>query len=75
MREWLIALNVMGLGFFVPITIILGILGGRWLDQKTGTLPLWSIVGLVLGILVAAYGVYQMLKPYMTENNGKNRKE
>jgi F0F1-type ATP synthase assembly protein I len=42
------------------------------------TSPLWLIIGLFLGIAVAALGVYNMIKPFMdeakkTDNNKKNK--
>ena len=43
--------------------IILGVLGGRWLDGKLNTEPILLITGLVLGIIGAFYGVYRMIRP------------
>ena len=53
------------------ISILLGVLAGLWLDSKFGTKPLWMMVGLVLGIVIAAYGVYQMLLPLMKDKNNR----
>ena len=57
------ALRFMGVGFFIGGSIALGIFFGRWLDTKFDTHLFW-IVGLILGIVVAFYGVYQMLLPF-----------
>jgi len=65
MDKRLAALGLVGVGFFVAGSIILGVVGGRWLDSKMGSEPLWLIVGLLLGIAVAFYGVYTMLKPFI----------
>ncbi len=65
MRRWVAALGVTGIGFFVPGSIILGVVGGRWLDSKLNSEPIWTIVGLILGIVVAFYGVYNMLRPFI----------
>lgn len=35
------------------IPILIGMLGGAWLDQRFATLPLWSIVGAVIGVAAA----------------------
>ena len=64
------AVRLIGVGFFIGGSIILGLLGGRWLDNKLGTKLFW-IIGLILGIVVAFYGVYQMLLPLM--NNKRNK--
>ncbi|MGB8263525.1 MAG: AtpZ/AtpI family protein [Dehalococcoidales bacterium] len=71
-------LSLFGMGFYIAIAIILGIWGGHWLDGKMNTSPLWLIIGLFLGIAVAALGVYNMIKPFMdeakkTDNNKKNK--
>ena len=70
-------LSLMGMGFYIAIAIILGIWGGHWLDGKMNTSPLWLIIGLILGIAVAALGVYNMIKPFMEEakktDNKKNK--
>jgi len=75
---WLPMLSLFGMGFYIAIAIILGIWGGHWLDGKMNTSPLWLIIGLFLGIAVAALGVYNMIKPFMdeakkTDNNKKDK--
>jgi len=49
----------------VALSILLGVLGGVWLDGKLGTRPVLVIVGLFLGVSVAFYGVYRMLRSFM----------
>jgi hypothetical protein len=64
MFRWQAALRLIGVGWFVGISILLGVLAGLWLDSKFGTEYL-VIVGLVLGVVVAGYGVYRMLLPLL----------
>ena len=71
MDRWQVALRLAGVGWYVGISILLGVFGGFWLDSKYGTKPLWMIVGLVLGIVVAVYGVYQMLLPWIKNKNDR----
>ncbi len=59
------------MGWFIGISILLGVLGGLWLDNKFGTKPLFVIIGLVLGLVVAGYGVYQMLLPLIKDKNNR----
>ena len=59
------ALRLTGVGFFVGGSIVLGVVAGRWLDGKLDSEPIWTIVGLILGIVVAFYGIYTMLRPFI----------
>ncbi len=65
MNPWLALARVWGMGFYVAGCIILGIWGGHWLDAKYHTGHLWLIVGTILGIFLAVYGSYNMLKPFL----------
>lgn len=58
-------MRFIGVGWFIAISILLGVLGGLWLDNKFGTSPILVIAGLIFGLLVAFYGVYRMLLPLM----------
>lgn len=60
------------MGFYIAASIILGIVGGHWLDNKFNASPVWLIIGLILGIAAAVFGTYNMLKPFL-EGNGKNK--
>jgi F0F1-type ATP synthase assembly protein I len=71
MSRWAAALRLIGVGFFIGGSIVLGVVVGRWLDRQFNTSPILVIVGLVLGIVVAFYGVYQMLLPLFTSRQGK----
>ncbi len=71
MRRWVAALRLVGVGFFIGGSILLGVFAGRWLDTKLNTEPLWMIVGLFLGLIIAFYGVYRMLLPFMSNKQDK----
>jgi len=60
------ALRLVGVGFFIGGSIVLGVVVGRWLDSRLNTEPILVIVGLILGIIVAFYGVYRMLLPFLS---------
>ena len=64
MSQWLIvALRLTGLGWYVALCIVLGIVGGVWLGKLTGQVALMVLIGTVLGSVVAFYGVYRMVLP------------
>ena len=70
MGRWRTALRLIGIGWYIAICIILGILAGHWLDSKLNTSLLW-VIGLIVGILVAFYGVYRMLVPFTSNKQDK----
>ncbi len=75
-RRWADVTRFVGIGWYIAVCILLGVLGGRWLGQKldgSGTEAIFIILGLCLGLAVAFFGVYRMLRPIMSEkqNNGK----
>jgi len=73
MSSWVIAMRLVGVGFFIGICLLLGVLAGLWLDDRVGTKPVFMLLGLFLGLLFAGYGVYQMLIPLLKkQNNGEN---
>lgn len=62
-NQWREALNLLGIGWFLGLSILGGVLGGMWLDSKFNTRPILLLVGLALGVLIAFWGAYRMLLP------------
>jgi ATP synthase protein I len=73
MNNWGPAIRFLGVGFYIVACILGGVLLGLWLDGKFNTAPILLLVGLVLGLVSAFWGVYQMLMPFM-KNNKTGRK-
>ncbi len=73
MNKWELAARLAGIGFFIGGSIVLGIWGGIWLDKTLNTSFFW-ILGLLLGIIVAGWGVYRMLQPFLNGNNDNNHR-
>jgi len=69
----MMALRLVGVGFFIGGSIVMGVVMGLWLDNRLNTKPILVIVGLILGIIVAFYGVYQMLLPLLSERRRENK--
>ena len=70
MSRLVAALRLTGVGFFIGGSIALGVFAGLWADNKFNTSLLW-LVGLILGLVVAFYGVYQMLLPLVRVKRDK----
>jgi F0F1-type ATP synthase assembly protein I len=73
MRWWVLALRLTGLGWYVAACILIGVLGGLWLDRRVGVTPLFTLLGVVFGCLLAFWGIYRMVQPLMQGKNDTER--
>ena len=71
MHKWQAALNIIGVGWSVGLSILLGVFGGLWLDNKFNTKPVFVLAGLFLGFVVAIYGIYRVLLPLLKDEEDK----
>jgi len=62
------AIRLIGASFYIGICIFLGVVGGWWLDKKLETQPVFILLGLVLGMIMAFWGFYQMVIPLIKDN-------
>ena len=66
MGSWMVpTASLLGAGWFFAAAIILGVLIGHWVDGKTGLEPVFTLIGIALGLAAAAVGGYRMLLPFM----------
>ena len=64
-------LSLVGVGWYVAVAIFGGVAGGYWLDGQFSSSPLFTLLGLGLGIAVALFGMYRMLMSIMSsDTNG-----
>ena len=56
---------LMGAGWYFATCIVIGIVAGRWLDGLTSLEPLFTLLGIVLGLTLAIGGGVRMLIPFM----------
>lgn len=47
------------------VTTLLGVLSGYWLDQRLGTLPILSVVGMLAGFGLGGLGVYRLIVRFL----------
>jgi len=68
MKNWSAALQLLVVGFYVPLSLLIPTGIGLWLDRKVfHEFPLCTLIGLGIGTVIMVYGVYQMLRPFLTE--------
>ena len=66
---------LLGVGWFFATCIILGVVIGLWVDAKTGLEPVFTLVGIFLGLAVALVGGARMLAPFIERLGDGNRGE
>ncbi len=71
MDKWVYAFRFIGIGWYVAICIGGGIGLGVWLDRRFDTSIVFTLIGVVLGLVVAVLGIYRMIEPLIKEQNGK----
>ena len=65
MTWWVVALRLTGLGWYIAFCVVAGIVLGIVLDRLTGLAPLFAIIGVLLGSILAFWGVYKMILPVL----------
>ena len=73
MAGWEAALRLTGMGWYVVVAVIGGTVGGRALDNWLNISPILTIAGLLLGILVAGFGIKRMISPILTNSRAASQ--
>jgi hypothetical protein len=55
------AAALLGIGWYFAFCILIGLLGGQWLDSTFRTSPILTLVGVGLGLVMALVGGFKML--------------
>ncbi len=79
MAWWVLTLRLTGLGWYIALCVVAGILIGIGLDRVSGLSPLFTITGIIAGSFLAFWGVYKMILPLLygsrnSETDQKGRK-
>jgi len=62
-----IAFKLMGVGWYVAFCLGAGLGGGWLIDNQLGTFPVFALVLLTLGLFVAFYGIWRMIRPLVKQ--------
>jgi F0F1-type ATP synthase assembly protein I len=55
--------SYLDLGLRLMLSLLIGVVGGRWVDDKLGTSPLFLLLGLFIGIAAGFLTVYRAVFP------------
>ncbi len=69
------ALRLIGVGWYIALCLVLGTLGGLWLDRKFGSGVVLTLVGVTIGLALALFGVYRMLYLVVKEEQRQDKKK
>ena len=64
-----LALRLLGVGWYLALSVVLGIGAGLWLDARLNTQPIFTLLGLMLGLVVALYGTYRMVRQLLNNED------
>lgn len=66
-------MRLMGLGWYFALVLVGGIVGGLLLDNWLDTKPVFTLVGLFAGLLLAFWGGYFLLMEAIGKGRGSKR--
>jgi F0F1-type ATP synthase assembly protein I len=64
-RSWAYFALFSEIGLIFLVTFLAGALAGYWVDGQLGTVPIFVIVGLFIGMGVGAYGAHRLIKRFL----------
>lgn len=74
-RPWRRYLRFSSLGIELGLSVMIGLIGGQWLDRYFGTAPWLLLAGLLFGLAAGFRSMFRALKelkaPPPGENDGK----
>jgi zinc transporter ZupT len=66
--QWSAAIQLLVVGFYVALSLLIPTGIGFWLDKRTShEFPLFTLIGLGLGTVIMIYGVYRMVRPFLQQ--------
>jgi zinc transporter ZupT len=75
-KKWPAAMQLLIVGFYVAFSLLIPTGIGFWLDKRAShEFPLFTLIGLGVGTLIMAYGVYRMVRPFLQEAKMKGKEE
>jgi ATP synthase protein I len=68
-----LAFKMIGIGWYIAFCLGAGLGGGLLLDNHYNTLPLFTFLLLTLGLFIAFYGIYRMVRPLIKEAKNQDK--
>lgn len=55
------------IAFVLLIAVLAGVLGGYWLDQRLGTVPVFALIGFAFGCVGGAVACWRFLTRFLAQ--------
>lgn len=76
MKNWSAALQLLTVGFYVPLSLLIPTGIGFWLDRRAShEFPSYTLIGLGIGTVIMVYGVYRMVRPFLQEAKREGKED
>jgi F0F1-type ATP synthase assembly protein I len=62
------------IAFVLLVTVLAGVLGGYWLDQRLGTIPIFVLVGFAVGTTGGAIGCWRLIARFLAQLDDDDRR-
>ncbi len=53
------------IGFILLVTTLVGVLAGKWADDNLGTLPIFALIGFLVGLSAGWIGIYRLINRFL----------
>ncbi len=53
------------IGIVLLVTVLLGVVAGKWADDRLGTLPIFVLVGFFVGLTAGGLAVYRLITRFL----------
>ena len=62
------------IGFVLLITVLAGVLGGNWLDQRLGTVPIFMLIGFAFGTVGGAVASWRFISRFLAQMDEEDKR-
>jgi ATP synthase protein I len=62
------------IAFVLLVAVLAGVLGGYWLDQRMGTIPIFVLVGFAIGTTGGAIGCWRLIARFLAQLDDDDRR-
>ena len=59
-------------GIELALSVVVGLLGGNWLDKHFSTQPILTLAGLILGVIAGFRSLYQTVRKQQRQMSGRD---